>query len=69
MPDNSCETNRLLAEILVAIQKLDVSLQTHEQRIKDLEALRRAEQVLESSPIETGELVPPTNLNVGLMYE
>ena len=40
MPDSSDETNRLLAEILLAIRKVDVSLQTHEQRIKSLEAFR-----------------------------
>ena len=43
MPDGSAKTNRLLAEVLEAIKKVDLSLHTHERRIRDLEATRESE--------------------------
>ncbi len=40
MTQESSETNRLLAEILSAIQGLDQTLKTHETRIEVLEAIK-----------------------------
>ena len=57
MTPHADETNRLLAEILLAIQGLNRSLKTHETRIGHLENVQMTKEDLEPPGSENAERI------------